>query len=111
MDQGPPIWLTEGTSAVSTHLAEDHDHKEVKVSILGRERNKLRRGIREAIEIKKNKPTLNKNEQDRYYLPPIYDKIIEKTTKKNYYENRPRGRKANDARPLPDQSFPVDAHR
>ena len=111
MDQGPPIWLTEGTSAVSTHLAEDHDHREVKVSVLGRERNKLRRGIREAIEIKKNKPTLNKNEQDRYYLPPIYDKIIEKTTKKNYYENRPRGREANDARPLLDQSFPVDAHR
>ena len=111
MDQGPPIWLTEGTSAVSTHLAEDHDHREVKVSVLGRERNKLRRGIREAIEIKKNKPTLNKNEQDRYYLPPIYDKIIEKTTKNNYYENRPRGREANDAHPLLDQSFPVDAHR
>ena len=45
MDQGPPIWLTEGTSAVSTHLAEDHDHREAKVSVLGRERNKLRRGI------------------------------------------------------------------
>ena len=111
MDQGPPIWLTEGNSAVSTHLAEDHAHKKVKVSVLGRERNRLRRGIKEAIEIKKIKPTLNKNDQDRYYLPPIYDKLIEKTTKKNNLKNRPRGGEANNARPLPHQSFPVDGQR
>ena len=58
MDQGPPIWLTEGNSAVSTHLAEDHERMEVKVSVLGRERNRLRRGIKEAIG--KIKPTLKK---------------------------------------------------
>ena len=94
LDQGPPIWLTEGTSAVSTHLAEDHEHMDVKVSVLGREKNRLRRGIKEAIEIKKIKPSLNKNEQDRYYLPPIFDKIVEKT-KNNNLENRPRGAEAS----------------
>merc|ERR1711965_1249668 len=35
LDRGSQIWLSEGNSSVSTHLAEDHEHK-VKVSILGR---------------------------------------------------------------------------
>ena len=84
---------------------------EIQVLVLGRERNRLRRGIKEAIEIKKIKPTLNKNDQDRYYLPPIYDKLIEKTTKKNNLKNRPCGGEAINARPLPHQSFPVDDQR
>ena len=51
-----PIWLTEGTSAVSTHLAEDHEHMDIKVSVLRREKNRLRRGIKEAFEIE-NRPS------------------------------------------------------
>ena len=77
LDRGPPMWLTPGESAVSQHLAEDHNHGKAKVTILGREKSNLRRGIKEAIEIKRHKPTLNKNsENDRYKLSPIYDKII-----------------------------------
>ena len=26
LDRGPPMWLTPGESAVSQHLAEDHNH-------------------------------------------------------------------------------------
>ena len=58
-------------------------------------KNRLRRGIKEAIEIKKIRPSLNKNKQDRYYLPPIFDKIVEKTKKKNNLENRPHGAEAS----------------
>ena len=80
LDRGSQIWLSEGNSSVSSHLAEDHEHK-VKVSILGREKNRLRRGIKEAIQIKKLKPSLNKNDQDPYYIPHIYDDLIEKNKK------------------------------
>ena len=37
--------------------------------------------IREAIEIKRRKPTLNADE-GRYYLNPIYDNILADTEKK-----------------------------
>lgn len=83
LNEGPPMWLTEGNTSVSSHLAQDHVHGEIKVKILGREKNKLRRGIKEAIEIKRNKPTLNKNEQDRYFLSPIYDNLISGIRSKN----------------------------
>ena len=83
---------------MSTHLAEDHEHK-VKVSILGREKNGLRRGIKEAIQIRKLKPSLNKNEQDRYYLPHIFDNLIEKTKKLEQTAHREN----QTARPLQDQ--------
>ena len=98
LDRGSQIWLSEGNSSVSTHLAEDHEHK-VKVSILGREKNGLRRGIKEAIQIRKLKPSLNKNEQDRYYLPHIFDNLIEKNKK---LEQTAR-RENQTARPLQDQ--------
>ena len=75
MNNGPPMWLTPGNTAVSNHLAEDHEH-EIEVTILGRERNGFRRGVKDAINIKRHKPTLNKNEQDRYKLSLIYDKLI-----------------------------------
>ena len=55
----------------------------------------LSNAIKEAIEIEKIRPSLNKNEQDRYYLLPIFDKIVEKTKKKNNLENRPRGTEAS----------------
>ena len=69
------------------------------MKILGREKNKLRRGIKEAIEIKRNKPTLNKNEQDRYFLSPIYDNLISGIRSKN---NRAE-KETKEAVPIPDQ--------
>ena len=40
LNEGPPMWLTEGNTSVSSHLAKDHVHEEIKVKILGREKNK-----------------------------------------------------------------------
>ena len=80
---------------------KDHIHGEVDVKILGREKNRLRRGIKEAIEIKRNKPTLNKNTQDRYFLSPIYDNLISNTRSKI-----DRAEKVTkEAVPIPDQPF------
>jgi len=95
------MWLTEGNTSVSSHLAQDHIHGEVDVKILGREKNRLRRGIKEAIEIKRNKPTLNKNTQDRYFLSPIYDNLISNTRSKI---NRAE-KVTKEAVPIPDQPF------
>ena len=54
----------------------DHKPGDVSVKIMRREKDKFKRGVREAINIKKHKPTLNKDLQDRFYLQPIYDDII-----------------------------------
>ena len=94
------MWLTEGNTSVSTHLAQDHIHSKVDVKILGREKNRLKRGIKEAIEIKRNKPTLNKNTQDRYFLSPIYDNLISNTRSKI---NRAE-KDIKEAVPIPDQN-------
>ena len=100
LNEGPPMWLTEGNTSVSTHLAQDHIHGKVDVKILGREKNRLKRGIKEAIEIKRNKPTLNKNTQDRYFLSPIYDNLISNTRSKI---NRAE-KDIKEAVPIPDQN-------
>ena len=93
------MWLTEGNTSVSSHLAQDHINGEVDVKMLGREKNRLRRGIKEAIEIKRNKPTLNKNTQDRYFLSPIYDNLISNTRSKI---NRAE-KVTKEVVPIPDQ--------
>ena len=89
LDQGAPMWLTEGESAVSQHLAQDHNHGDIQVTVLGREKQRLRRGIKEAIEIQRHKPSLNKNsDTDRYKLSPIYDSLIKpKNTRNNNNNN------------------------
>ena len=30
LNEGPPMWLTEGNTSVSSHLAQDHVHGEIK---------------------------------------------------------------------------------
>ena len=69
--------MTEGTTEVSKHVI-NHEHKEGDVTIkaVTYDENWLKRGIREAIEIKKRKPDLNLDE-GRYYLPVIYDSLWE----------------------------------
>ena len=71
--------LSEGQTAMSSHMAK-HDHKEgeVRMEMLCVEKEWKKRGIREAIEIKRHKPTLN-DDEGRYFLPAIYDTIEEKT--------------------------------
>ena len=49
--------------------------KDLKFSVLCTEENWFKRGVKEAIAIKKTKPTLNKD-QGRYHLSAIYDDFI-----------------------------------
>ncbi len=69
--------LTEGNTEFSAHVASDtHNIKEdLEYSILCTEENWFKRGVKEAIAIKKIRPTLNKDD-GRYHLPAIYDNYI-----------------------------------
>ena len=72
---------------MSKHVMS-HKHKEgdIIIKAVTYDENWLKRGIREAIEIKKRKPDLNLDE-GRYYLPRIYDNlwkednVVQKTDK------------------------------
>ena len=67
----------------------EHKPGDVSVKIIRKENDKFKRGVREAINIKKHKPTLNKDLQDRFYLQPIYDNIIKpEDLKRNRNRNR-----------------------
>ena len=68
--------ITLGNTDFSAHVAtEVHDKNEIKFSVLCTEQNWFKRGVKEAIAIKKIKPTLNKD-QGRYHLSPLYDELI-----------------------------------
>ena len=67
---------SEGNTEVSKHLAhEEHEKEDIKFKILGRDENWYRRGIIEAIHIKREKPELNQDE-GRINIPTIYDNVI-----------------------------------
>ena len=75
LNDGSNIILNEGLTEVSEHMAR-FDHKEkVTIKILGREQNWYKRGIIEAMEIAKIKPTLN-NDSGRYHISPIYTNLL-----------------------------------
>ena len=77
LSTGSNIKLTTGNTAISEHMALlEHKPGDVSVKIIRKENDKFKRGVREAINIKKHQPTLNKDLQDRFYLQPIYDNII-----------------------------------
>ena len=68
--------MTEGSTEFSAHVASaKHEKRDLTHEILCTEDNWFKRGIKEAIAIKKIKPTLNKDE-GRYHIPAIYDKLI-----------------------------------
>ena len=68
--------LTQGNTDFSAHVATDiHEKKDLKFSVLCTEENWFKRGVKEAIAIKKLKPSLNKD-QGRYHLSAIYDDFI-----------------------------------
>ena len=72
LSTGSNIKLTTGNTAISEHMALfEHKKGDVSVKIMRREKDKFKRGVREAINIKKHKPTLNKDLQDRFYLQPM----------------------------------------
>ena len=68
--------LTLGNTDFSAHVATDiHDKKDLKYTVLCTEENWYKRGVKEAIAIKKLKPSLNKD-QGRYHLSSLYDEFI-----------------------------------
>ena len=76
MHTGQHIHITEGQTEVSKHVATcDHEEGDLEIVALGYEQNWYRRGIREAIEIKRHRPDLNVDE-GRHYLSPLYERII-----------------------------------
>ena len=65
-------------------VEHEHGKDKMNVKIIGREENNWKRGIKEAIEIKRRKPTLNQDD-GRYNLAAIYDIVIDN---RNANENR-----------------------
>ena len=63
LHNGEDIIMNPGESEVARHMVE-HEHGKYKmnVKIIGREENNWKRGIKEAIEIKRKKPTLNQDD-------------------------------------------------
>ena len=76
MQEGSNQLLNEGSTEFSAHVAGDtHEKGDLRYTILCTEDNWFKRGVKEAIAIKKIRPTLNKDE-GRYHLSPIYDQFI-----------------------------------
>ena len=76
MHEGSGQILTEGNTEFSAHVAtEEHRKEDFEYSIIYKEENWFKRGIKEAIAIRKLKPNLNQDE-GRYHLSAIYDNVI-----------------------------------
>ena len=76
IQEGTNQLLSEGTTDFSAHVAsETHEKSELRFSVLCTEENWFKRGVKEAVAIKKIQPTLNRD-QGRHKLSPIYDQLI-----------------------------------
>ena len=73
-EKPPPI---NDNSEVALHLRENgHRREDMEIKIIGYEQNWWKRGVKEAIHIRKYKPTLNKD-HGRYNLGHIWTRLIE----------------------------------
>ena len=78
MNEGKRIIINAGTSEVAKHMqSHDHEENEINYNVIGSESNWLKRGIRESIEIRKRRPTLNADE-GRYHLSQIWTKVLKR---------------------------------
>ena len=76
IQEGTNQLLNEGNTDFSAHVASDtHEKNELRFSVLCTEENWYKQGVKEAVAIRKIKPTLNKD-QGRHKLSPIYDNLI-----------------------------------
>ena len=76
INEGSDQILSEGNTEFSAHVASDrHSKDDVQWRILCTDDDWFRRGVKEAIAIRKIGPTLNKD-GGRYHLPRIYDDLI-----------------------------------
>ena len=75
-NEGSNQLLTEGATEFSKHVASDvHDKTDLEFTVVCKDDNWFARGVKEAVAIRKVKPTLNQDE-GRYNLSPMYDKFI-----------------------------------
>ena len=84
MDQGENILSLDKqiSSEVAEHMANSpHVKEDIECVILGYEENWWKRGVKEAIDIKRYKPTMNKD-AGRYHLPAIWNQVIRKDQRK-----------------------------
>ena len=76
MNEGSSQVLSEGSTEFSAHVASDtHEKSDLEYSILCKDDDWFARGVKEAIAIRKIKPSLNLDE-GRYNLSPMYEKFI-----------------------------------
>ena len=76
MNEDSEQLLTAGNTEFSAHVASGrHGKEDLRFSVLCTDDNWFRRGVKEAIAIRKLKPTLNKD-GGRYHLSKIYDSFI-----------------------------------
>ena len=81
----PPI---NENSEVAVHMREnEHRREDMEIKILGYEQNWWKRGVKEAIHIRKLKPTLNKD-QGRYNLSHIWTSLVEEEKEKETAEKQ-----------------------
>ena len=70
-------------SAVHLHLNEKgHSFEDSEVQILAREDRWFERGVKEAIHVKLEKPSLNRGGGLRFNLSPVYDSVLGSLSRK-----------------------------
>ena len=73
--------MTEGSTEVSQHIAnEDHKKEDINYRLLAKKQNWQERVIKEAIEIRRKKPSLNQD-TGKFYIPNIFNSIINKNNR------------------------------
>ena len=80
LNEGRKLIINTGGSEVAEHMQQQsHGKDDIDYDIIGNEDNWFKRGIKEAIEIRKRNPTLNADE-GRYHLSPIWFDAIDLTS-------------------------------
>ena len=76
IQEGSNQLLSEGSTDFSAHVASNtHEKSDLSFSVLCTEENWFKRGVKEAVAIRKIRPSLNKD-LGRHHLSSIYDKFI-----------------------------------
>ena len=99
MSTGAHLKLSEGTTEVSKHVAtktNDGDPCNITIKPISYETNWDKRLFKEAIEIKRRKPTLNED-QGKRRIPPIYTTIVPKEQTETPIERLTHGNTVNEA--------------
>ena len=94
MQSGENQALTIGNTEFSAHVASDlHDKEDLEFQLLCTDKDWFQRGVKEAIAIRKLKPTLNQDD-GRYHLSAMYNKFIR--TSHTIKTSRPGSKQATD---------------